>query len=187
MVNIFAYRDQHVNSRACYLPDKPQTAFCLANIATKQQNNADFSVAIDEKLTLLQSLVSAARPAEITIYNQQQPEEQEKWVATDIVVSTNLPCCITEITSYPRQPGYQYHASINDTNKKHFPTNRLSLEKYSIVIDPAKNRQMGAETGRLIVAKPLNSDSHHGTEPKTTPKPLLVNDGNAYKSVSRNS
>lgn len=55
----------------------------------------------------------------------------------------------------------------------------------SIVIDPAKNQQMGAETGRLVIAKTLNSDSHHGTEPKTTPKPLLADDGSACKSVSR--
>lgn len=69
MVNIDTHQRQQIISNSSYLPDNLCTSFSSSERYDEQINNTYLSKEIDERLTLLQSIIVTALPTEITLYN----------------------------------------------------------------------------------------------------------------------
>ncbi|SPP32090.1 hypothetical protein ARAF_1982 [Arsenophonus endosymbiont of Aleurodicus floccissimus] len=164
MVNIVTHQSQRIISSFSYLPDNPSTTCSLSDSHDEQINNADFSIAIDEKLTLLHSIFATALPAENTTYEKQRPKEQEELVTTDIIIPLNPPFSTTKITTDPLQSHYQYYSTIVDTDKNNYPINRPLMKKNDIALDIEENHQIGEKVKSAIGLKQQYDDKAADTK-----------------------
>lgn len=164
MVNIVTHQSQRIMSSFSYLPDNPSTTCSLSDSHDEQINNADFSIAIDEKLTLLHSILATALPAENTTYEKQRPKEQEELVTTDIIIPINPLLSMTEITTELLQSHYQYYSTIVDTDKNNYPINRPLMKKNDIVLDIEENHQISEKVKATIGVKQQYDNQAADTE-----------------------
>uniref|UniRef100_A0A3B0M068 Surface presentation of antigen domain-containing protein n=1 Tax=Arsenophonus endosymbiont of Trialeurodes vaporariorum TaxID=235567 RepID=A0A3B0M068_9GAMM len=164
MVNIVTHQSQRIISSFSYLTDNPSTTCSLSDSHDEQINNADFSIAIDEKLTLLHSILATALPAENTTYEKQRPKEQEELVTTDVIIPINPPFSTTEITTDLLQSHSQHYSTIVDTDKNNYPINRPLMKKNDIVLDIEENHQIGKKIKSIIGVKQQYDDKTADTE-----------------------
>lgn len=164
MVNIVTHQSQRIISSFSYLPDNPSTTCSLSDSHDEQINNADFSIAIDEKLTLLHSILATALPGENTTYEKQRPKEQEELVITDIIIPINPLLSMTEITTELLQSHYQYYSTIVDNNKNNYPINRPLMKKNDIVLDIEENHQISEKVKATIGVKQQYDNKAADTE-----------------------
>lgn len=183
MVNIDTHQRQQIISNSSYLPDNLCTSFSSSGCYDAQINNTHLSKEIDERLTLLQSIIVTALPAEIMLYEQEQ--KQHELLATELVIPINQPFSSTEIPTDFFSINYQ-HASVTvGSDQKSYPINQRVIEKQTQICDFAENQQIYVKIKSTMLAKHLTDDKLVSIEAETVAKTLLTAGDTHLQNVSR--
>ncbi|HGJ5863943.1 MAG TPA: hypothetical protein ACHBZ9_16295 [Arsenophonus nasoniae] len=181
MVNIDTHQPQQIISSSSYLPDNPCTRFSSSDCHNEQINNTYLSKAIDERLTLLQSILVSALPTEITVYDQQQ--EQQELPATELVIPINLPFSNIETTNFFRS-SCQPHSITVDTDQKSYPINQRAIEKQTLISDTEENQPISVKIKLTTAAKHHDNNRLVLIEEETVAKSFLTAGDTHLKSTS---
>lgn len=171
MVNIDTHQRQQIISNSSYLPDNLCTSFSSSERYDEQINNTYLSKEIDERLTLLQSIIVTALPTEITLYNQEQ--KQHDSLVTELIIPTNLPFNNTEIPTNFFSTGYQQHSVTVSSDQKSDAINQQAIEKQIQISELVENQQICVKIKSTMLAKPLADDKLVSIETETVTKSLL--------------
>lgn len=181
MVNIDTHQPQQIISGSSYLPDNPCTTFSLPDCHNEQINNTYLSEAIDEKLTLLQSILVSVLPPEITVYDQQQ--EQQALFATELVIPINLPFTNTETTNFFRSSCQPHSVSVN-TDQKSYPINQHAIENQTLISNADENQPISVKIKSTMVAKHHDNNRLVPIEEETVTKSFSTVGNTNLKSTS---